>query len=297
MAEFSLTTARDAVKQASLMSANSSVWTNTRIDLAIQSVMDWANTRYKILTATSTASTISKATTAASWSGGTATLTIGASHGILGGDMINVDGMVPNGWNGQYTVTGYDWSAGTIGYDLTTDPGTKTTDGTVSLINLPMPDLSGDSVQNVFTRRRFIRARTGMKKPLELVNFDLMMEHHVADSGQGEPLRIAFDTSKSTRPFLHPAPDAAYTYTITYLNAPTQWTAGVADATTVGSFNIEDDILRPMLQWGAPALLQHNVVDQKSVGSDPAWSLMVEHLDTILGDTRDLGIDRMTLDD
>ena len=77
MATFTLTTARDAVKQASLMSASSSVWTDTRIDLAIQSVMDWANTRYKILAATSTASTISTATTAASWSGGTATLTIG----------------------------------------------------------------------------------------------------------------------------------------------------------------------------------------------------------------------------
>lgn len=293
MATFTLTTARDAVKQASLMSASSSVWTDTRIDLAIQSVMDWANTRYKILAATSTASTISKATTAASWSGGTATLTIGASHGILGGDMINVDGMAPTGWNGQYTVTGYDWSAGTVGYALATDPGTKTTDGTVSLINLPMPDLSG--ANNALHRRRFIRARTGMNKPLELANFDLMLEHHVSDAGQGEPLRIAFDTSTSTRPFLHPAPDAAYTYTVTYLNAPTQWVAGAG--TGSDSFNIPDDILRPMLQWGAPALLQHNVADQKSVGSDPAWSLMVEHLDTILGDTRDLGIDRMTLDD
>ena len=299
MAEFSLTTARDAVKQASLMSASSSVWTNTRIDLAIQAVMDWANTRYKILSATGTASTISVATTVAAWDTdtNTATLTIGANHGILAGDMINVTGMVPTGWNGQYTVTDDVQAAGTIDYALTTDPGSKTTDGTVSLINLPMPDLTGDAIQNVLHRRRFIRARTGMKKPLELVNFDLMLEHHVSDSGQGEPLRIAFDTSTSTRPFLHPAPDAAYTYTITYLNAPTQWTAGVEDATTVGSFNIEDDILRPMLQWGAPALLQHNVVDQKSVGSDPAWSLMVEHLDTILGDTRDLGIDRMTLDD
>ena len=298
MAEFSLTTARDAVKQASLMSSSSSVWTDTRIDLAIQSVMDWANTRYKILSATGTASTISAATTAAAWSsgsGGVATLTIGLNHGILGGDMINVTGMVPTGWNGQYTVTDDVQAAGTIDYALTTDPGTKTTDGTVSLINLPMPDLSGDTIQNIFNRRRFIRARTGMKKPLELVNFDLMLEHHVSDSGQGEPLRIAFDTSTSTRPFLHPAPDAAYSYTITYLNAPTQWTAGAG--TGGDPFNIEDDILRPMLQWGAPALLQHNVVEQKSVGSDPAWSLMVEHLDTILGDTRDLGIDRMTLDD
>lgn len=293
MASFTLTTARDAVKQASLMSASSSVWTDTRIDLAIQSVMDWANTRYKILTATSTASTISVATTAAAWSGGTATLTIGASHGILAGDMVNVDGMVPTGWNGQYTVTDDVQAAGTIDYALTTDPGSKTTDGTASLINLPMPSLSG--VNNALHRRRFIRARTGMNKPLELANFDLMLEHHVSDAGQGEPLRIAFDTSTSTRPYLHPAPDAAYAYTVTYLDAPTQWVAGAG--TGGDSFNIPDDILRPMFQWGAPALLQHNVVDQKSAGTDPAWSLMIEHLDTILGDTRDLGIDVMTLDD
>ena len=290
--------ARTIVAASAIREANTTTWSDERVDQAIMMAMEIVNTEYKLLTATSTASTISAATTAAAWSsgsGGVATLTIGASHGILAGDMINVTGMAPTGWNGQYTVTDDVQAAGTIDYALTTDPGSKTTDGTVSLINLPMPDLTGDAIQNVLHRRRFIRARTGMKKPLELVNFDLMLEHHVSDSGQGEPLRIAFDTSTSTRPFLHPAPDAAYSYTITYLNAPTQWTAGAG--TGGAPFNIEDDILRPMLQWGAPALLQHNVVEQKSVGSDPAWSLMVEHLDTILGDTRDLGIDRMTLDD
>ena len=292
---FTIATARTLVRDSAVTSSSSTVWTDQRVDQAIMMTMDWANTRYKLITSTGTASTISKTTEGtASWSTGTATLDIGANHGIIAGDMINVTGMVPSGWNGQYTVTDDVQAAGTIDYTIATDPGSKTTEGTVSCINLDLSDIS-----STLNRRRFIRARTGLKKPLDHVNWNSMIEWHVADTGQGEPTKIAFDTTTTTKPLLHPAPSSTgYTFTITYLDYPRTWTAG--GTPSPDSFNIDDDILRPMLFWGACSLMQHNLGDSSSritVTSDPKWNAMVEHLDTILHNTRDLGIDQMIPDD
>ena len=292
---FTVATARDLVRDSAVTSSSSTVWTDRRVDQAIMTVMDWANTRYKILTSTGTASTTNLATSAGSWSSSVVTLTTGSTaHGMLVGDMINVSGVSPTGYNGQYVIVSVPTTT-TLTYALGTDPGTYTTPhGTVSLINLPLTGISSP-----LNRRRFIRARTGMKKPLDRINWNSMVEWHVADTGQGEPLRIAFNTTSTERPLLHPAPDSTgYTFIITYLDLPTSWDVGsTSGAVTSSTFNIEDDLLRPMLFWGACALMQHNAGEQRTPTSDPKWLTMVEHLDTILHDTRDLGIDQMIPDD
>ena len=288
---FTIATARTLVRDSAVTSSSSTVWTDQRVDQAIMMTMDWANTRYKILTSTGTASTTNLATSAGSWSLSVVTLTTGSTaHGMLVGDMINVSGITPSGYNGQYTVATVP-STTTLTYALASDPGSYTTPhGTISLINLPLVGISSP-----LNRRRFIRARTGMKKPLDHVNWNSMIEWHVADTGQGEPLRIAFNTTSTERPLLHPAPDSTgYTFSITYLDLPTSWEVGsTSGAVTSSTFNIEDDLLRPMLYWGACALMQHNIADGRKVTVDPKWATMVEHLETILHDTRDLGIDQM----
>ena len=288
---FNITTARALVRDSAVTSSSSTVWTDRRIDQAIMAVMDWANTRYKLITSTGTASTTNVATDEpSSWTSNVVTLTTGAVHGLSVGDSVNISGITPSGYNGQYTVVSVPTTT-TLTYALTTDPGTYLSDGTLSLINL---DLSG--ILSTLNRRRFIRARTGLKKPLHHVNWHSMIEWHVAATGQGPPVRIAFDTTSTTKPLLHPAPDSTgYTFTITYLDYPRTWTAG--GTPSPDSFNIDDDLLRPMLYWGACSLMQHNPGDRKRVSTDPKWLEMVDHLDTILHDTRDLGIDQMVPDD
>lgn len=291
---FTIATARELVRDSAVTSSSSTVWTDKRIDQAIMMVMDWANTRYKILTSTGTASTTNLATSDGSWLSSVVTLTTGTAHGMLVGDMINVSGVSPTGYNGQYVVVSVP-SSTTLTYALGTDPGSYTTPhGTVSLINLPLTGISSP-----LNRRRFIRARTGMKKPLDRINWNSMIEWHESDTGQGEPLRIAFNTTSTERPLLHPAPDSTgYTFVITYLDLPTSWAVGsTSGGVTGGTFNIEDDLLRPMLYWGAAALMQHNTRDGRKVTVDPKWATMVEHLNNILHDTRDLGIDQMIPDD
>lgn len=282
-------TARALVTDAAVREAASTVWSDTRIDQAIMFVTNWCNSRYKIVTSTGTATTTNTATTAGSWATAVVTLTVASGHGIVADDWINVDGVLPTGYNGTFRVSSV--TATTILYALTDDPGTYTTAGTVALIGL---DLSGISATLNLYRRRLRRARIGLvSRKFDIINYDDMLNQHEADRSQGEPTKIAFETNTTEKALVHPAPDATYTVDVQYLNIPTEWTAGTAS--TPASFNIDDDILYPILYWGVPAAMQGNMQNRR-VTSDPKWATMIEHLDTILGETADMGISQLIPD-
>lgn len=69
--------------------------------------------------------------TAASWSGGTATVTCGASHGISASEDIVIDGVTPTGYNGIHDLSAVDDGGGTISFPLASDPGSYSSGGTV----------------------------------------------------------------------------------------------------------------------------------------------------------------------
>ena len=280
--------ARTIVADSAIREANTTTWSNERVDQAIMMAMEIVNTEYKLLTAVSTANTISSATrSTAAWVDGTATLNIGVNHGILAGDTINISGVVPSGWNGRYTVTDDVQSAGTIDYALTTDPGTKTTDGTVSRVNLPLSGLT----PKVY-RSRFIAARQGLNRSIEHVNWDDLLEYHETDTGQAEPLRIAYEHSRDSRPLLHPAPDAVYAFAVTHLDAIDSWTPAAADPLDPDEFKLDDEIMRPILYWGVPALMKHQG-EAELAKIDRLWAKMVDYIEKVAPRHRDLGVGQM----
>lgn len=79
-----------------------------------------------------TASTVDLLTPFASWSGGTATLTVASGHGAIVGDTISVVVTGEDGYNGIHTVTAV--TATTIDYALAEDlSASSPTDGTVTI--------------------------------------------------------------------------------------------------------------------------------------------------------------------
>jgi hypothetical protein len=66
---------------------------------------------------------------AATWSGGTATIDCSAVHGLTSGDKVSISGVSPDGYNvvGEVTVTDTD----SFEIDISSDPGTYSTGGTV----------------------------------------------------------------------------------------------------------------------------------------------------------------------
>jgi len=71
----------------------------------------------------------STAVTAASWTGGSATITA-AGHGLVLGQSIVVAGIVPSGYNGTFALTGV--SGNNLTYAVTNNPGAFVSGGTVS---------------------------------------------------------------------------------------------------------------------------------------------------------------------
>mgnify|MGYP003131761850 CR=1 FL=1 len=279
-------TARTLVRDAAMVDANSNIWTSDRIDQAIMLVTEWASSRWDILSTTGCASTTSSATTGASWSSGTITYTVASGHGVETNDMVVVSGVSPTGYNGRFPVKTV--SATTISVSVASDPGTYSSAGTIYLLNLNLDGISSDPK---ITARRFVSAswfESNRRAELEMVNRTKMLEWHMIDQGTGEPERICFMDAQTDRPVLHPAPDTTYTLTIKWRDNPTTWTAGTASQPT--AFNIEDEILRPMLVWGVPALIR-NGMNREATNLDPAWMHMVEVLTEICPDSTDLGID------
>ena len=86
-------------------------------------------------------STISSAAWSAT-AGGTATLATAAAHGFTNGQMINIGGISPGGFNGAYAITVID--ATHFSYALATDPGgsfTATTFATPGIATVKSSDL------------------------------------------------------------------------------------------------------------------------------------------------------------
>jgi hypothetical protein len=83
-------------------------------------------------------STVQTAVTAATWSGGTATITTGTTNmGLVVGNPVTVSGVSPAGFNGTYTVTAVDNTAHTFSYALATSPGGTGSSGTATGPSVP----------------------------------------------------------------------------------------------------------------------------------------------------------------
>jgi hypothetical protein len=67
--------------------------------------------------------------TGATWSGGTATYTSNG-HGFIVGDVLDISGITPSGYNGTYTVTAA--ATNTFGVAIASDPGSYSSGGTAS---------------------------------------------------------------------------------------------------------------------------------------------------------------------
>ena len=277
--------ARTIVADSAIREANTTTWSNERVDQAIMMAMEIVNTEYKLLTARSNVDTVSLTVTAGSWSDPTATFTVGGSHGVIVGDVVNVAGVTPTGWNGRFVVTAV--ASTTVSVKITTNPGSWSSGGTVSLANLPL-----DGVTPKVYRSRFIAARQGLNRAIEHVNWDDLLEYHETDTGQAEPLRIAYEPSRDTRPLLHPAPDAVYTFAVTHLDAIDSWTPAAADPLDPDEFKLDDEIMRPILYWGVPALMKHQG-EAELAKIDRLWAKMVDYIEKVAPRHRDLGVGQM----
>ncbi len=77
---------------------------------------------------------LKKSVTTGSWAGGVATLEVGASHGFVVGDLANISGVTPAGYNRDFAyVTGL--TATEIKYALASDPGAWSSGGNVTLFD------------------------------------------------------------------------------------------------------------------------------------------------------------------
>ena len=86
----------------------------------------------------------STATTGASWSSGTATVTFSSGPTIPVGSVVSIAGVVPSGYNGSWVTTGA--SSTQVQFAVATDPGTYTTAGTISYGNM---NLGGSKVGGI----------------------------------------------------------------------------------------------------------------------------------------------------
>lgn len=86
----------------------------------------------------------STATTGASWSSGTATVTFSSGPAIPVGSVVSIAGVVPSGYNGSWVTTGA--SSTQVQFAVATNPGTYTTAGTISYGNL---NLGGSKVGGI----------------------------------------------------------------------------------------------------------------------------------------------------
>lgn len=86
----------------------------------------------------------STATTGASWSSGTATVTFSSGPTIPVGSVVSIAGVVPSGYNGSWVTTGA--SSTQVQFAVATNPGTYTTAGTISYGNM---NLGGSKVGGI----------------------------------------------------------------------------------------------------------------------------------------------------
>jgi hypothetical protein len=77
--------------------------------------------------------------TAASWSGGTVTLTVSASHNIQVGQHFSVSSITPTGYNSTDAVATSGTTGTTIKYAVGSNPGTYVSGGTVLVDRLSTP--------------------------------------------------------------------------------------------------------------------------------------------------------------
>jgi hypothetical protein len=77
----------------------------------------------------------STATTGASWSSGTATVTFNNGKSIPVGSVVSIAGVVPSGYNGSWVTTGTE-TANQVQFAVASNPGLYTTAGTISYGNL-----------------------------------------------------------------------------------------------------------------------------------------------------------------
>lgn len=122
---------------------------------------------------------------------------------------------------------------------------------------------------------------------LNVVPLDFIIDKQASDPKTGLPTYLAFDSItvdnsgvQQTSGSVYPTPDDDYTLWVMWVATLTSFTAGTA---TPGSvyLNIADHQLRPALQYGAPAILQHNDIEHAYASA--SWAKYIQHRDYTKG--------------
>lgn len=121
--------------------------------------------------------------TAATWTGGTATVTVSSTFGTRVGEYITVASMQPSTWNATNAVITAITST-TISYALTTSPGTYLTGGTVTR----------DAPHNNATwKQRIYRTLDGVFSFVNEQTAAATFNDSIADADLGDPLETQYD--------------------------------------------------------------------------------------------------------
>jgi hypothetical protein len=101
--------------------AVTSVPSSTRFTYALANAGLAAGTAFGVVAVAAPASATISSAAWSSTNGGTATLATSAAHGFTNGQIVNIGGISPGGYNGAYAITVID--ATHFSYSLATDPG------------------------------------------------------------------------------------------------------------------------------------------------------------------------------
>lgn len=121
--------------------------------------------------------------TGASWSAGTATLTVSSTYGLRKGEQVTVAGVSPTGYNGKVTLTAV--TSGSISYAVASNPGAYSSGGTITRV--AAHNLAGGTqriyrtvVSSGITKFRFV-----VEIPIATTAYD----DTLLDAATGEELR------------------------------------------------------------------------------------------------------------
>lgn len=159
----------------------------------------------------------------------------------------------------EYTATELDRAILAIGKDFVNRTRCTRQLSTVALI-LNQRDFVTADLPTDFRPDRLIRAYIGTKPELDVADYSEVMALHNLGAITGLPAKIGFDSFSSGS--VYPTCDAAYSLKLNWSPPFTVYTPGTA--TTSTQLNIPDDLIIPVMMYGAVSRLQHFMPEHQS---------------------------------